>query len=375
MKQLRVVMLLITAFAVLVVFQAATAPVQAGGFALDSIFAQVYSAKVTVVDAGVTAYATYHKDFGDQVVTAVAPNSGNVTMLWDKYGITAPTRWLRIVTVVKDVKGNQVVDLKQAFVTPANERSNMGIVCKVVNPYEIWIDGESLPDFVRFTPVVVQNASKKERTIIWIFHVVNHFERENTTDVFITRLDVSDELSLDLVVDQPQLGLTQGMLEAEDRPDTLTRFFRSYLYGRYPLQLIKTIAPYQIKADGRAQRVQGDLEAGFRDQIAKLQAAYDEKLGVYQDKIDELIAKLNAAQEASKPRNWTLRAGASPTGSWAVWVSQNGRSVGPLCVKDEKIVVNGDPGTYFVEVVPWGQKFESWHRYDVTSRGQQLEVN
>jgi hypothetical protein len=273
-------------------------PAAAGGFTLDSVFAQVYSEKVTVVDAGISAYATYHKDFGDQAVAAVAPNPGNVTVLWDEYGITAPTRWLRIVTVVKDVKGNQITDIKQAFVTPANERSDMGVVCKVASPYEIWIDGASLPDFVRFTPVVVQNASKKERTIFWIFHVVNHFERENTTDVFITLLDVSEELSEDLIVDQPQLGLTQAMLEDVNRPDQITRFFRSYLYDRYPLQLIKTIAPYQIKADGRAQRVQGDTEAGFRAEIAKLTAAYEQKLEAYQGKVDELIAKLNAAQEA-----------------------------------------------------------------------------
>lgn len=273
-------------------------PAAAGGFTLDSVFAQVYSEKVTVVDAGVSAYATYHENFGDQTVTAVAPKSGNVTVLWDKYDITALTRWLRIVTVVKDVKDNQIVDLKQAFVTPANERSNMGIVCKVTNPYEIWIDTNTMPEFVRFTPVVVQNASKKERTILWIFHVVNHSEKENMTDVFITRFDVSEELSKDLVVDQPQLGLTQAMLEDDNRPEQLTRFFRSYLYDRYPLQLIKTIAPYQIKADGRAQRVQGDMEAGFRAEVAKLTAAYEQKLEAYQGKVDELIAKLNAAQEA-----------------------------------------------------------------------------
>ena len=139
-----------------------------GGFVLDSIVAQVYSEKVTMVDAGVSTYANY-SDTMSGTINGVAPNAGNVTALWDKFGVTNETRWLRIVTVVKDVKSQQIIDIKQAFVTPENKQTNDGIVCKVVSPYEIWIDTQSLPEFTRFSPVVVQNASTKEHRIIWIF--------------------------------------------------------------------------------------------------------------------------------------------------------------------------------------------------------------
>lgn len=286
----------------------------AGGFVLDSIFAQVYSEKVTVVDAGVSTYATYHAEL-DGPVTGVAPNPGNVTALCDRFNITAETRWLKIVTVVKDVKGNRIIQISQAFMTPDNERTNSGLSYKIVSPYEIWVDTWSLPPFIRFTPVVVQNASKKDHRILWVFTITSHFRRENSADVFITSKDISDELARDLIPDQPQLGLTLAMLEDQQRPEAISRLFRAYVYERYPVQLTNTSAPYAIKADGRAQRVQGQLQDEFRAEIAKLTAAYEQKINESRGVVDELIKKLQvleearkaAEQKASEPFCWSLR--------------------------------------------------------------------
>lgn len=383
MRQLRFVMVLLAVFAALVVFQAATAPAAtATGLSLDSVFLQVYSEKMTVMDAGVGSYTTYGDAECSTTASAVAKDSVNVTVLSDRFGVTSETRWIKIVTVVKDVKSNQIVGISQAAVTSGNERTLDGIRYKIVSPYELWVDGWSLPEFTRFTPVVVQNASKKDHRILWLVHITKHFERENTTDIFVHHKDISNEL-VGLTLDQPQLALDMKVLDgykALPADSEFRRLFRAYVYSRYAtIDLSDTALPYQIASDGRAQRVQGQQQQQYEAGLAKLRSAYEQQLRDAKTTITDLTQKLNDTQ----PKVWSLKVGTSPTGAWHVWVcwtDKNGvlKTEGPLYVADQVIQFNGGPGTYWVEVQPYdphGTMFNHWHRYDVASAGQQLEVN